>query len=314
MKTSGAHTIFAACLALVLLASCGGSEGGRSLDSGVMPPLRPVSVDDPRVVRAESIFEQADTILVPGAHVSGTGTVDGIRESFAVFEPVSCSPAQCVTPDGTTMDLAIPLDDLTDMPGAQLEASVGSRGGFDVGEISVTAEAVEDFVPIEAGLDLVHAADGTAYGLWGEHGWAGVMLMTSRVAGGVEGESFDFSFEMVVPLAAGTASGTNPAGLGRAVWEGVAEAVDTSTFERRQGSAVVTISELSAPLVGVDISVPGYAIGSPGWGAMPLANGRFVSGVRGGAYLEGNFHGAEHSEAYGVFDTGNYTGAFGVRR
>ena len=33
-----------------------------------------------------------------------------------------------------------------------------------------------------------------------------------------------------------------------------------------------------------------------------------------GAVSEGNFYGPAHSEAYGVFDTGDYTGAFGAKR
>ena len=34
----------------------------------------------------------------------------------------------------------------------------------------------------------------------------------------------------------------------------------------------------------------------------------------GNDYLEGNFYGVDNSEAYGVFDTDNFTGAFGTKR
>ena len=48
---------------------------------------------------------------------------------------------------------------------------------------------------------------------------------------------------------------------------------------------------------------------------MPLAQGSFASGTAGrDDYLEGNFHGPDHEEAYGVFDTGAYVGAFAARR
>ena len=90
MKTCGLHVVMTAGLALLLAAGCG---GGRSLDPGDAPGLRPVSADDPRVVRAETILEQADTVPVPGAHVSGTGTFEGTRQRFTA---------------GTTMDLGIP--------------------------------------------------------------------------------------------------------------------------------------------------------------------------------------------------------------
>ena len=107
--------------------------------------------------------------------------------------------------------------------------------------------------------------------------------MTGSMAGRVEGEPFSMSLQGTMAVAAGRVSGTNPAGLGRAAWEGVSEAVDISTFERRQGTVVVTIPELSEPFVGVAIDVPGFAIGSPGWASigMPLRNGRFTYGVRG---------------------------------
>ena len=47
----------------------------------------------------------------------------------------------------------------------------------------------------------------------------------------------------------------------------------------------------------------------------PLVDGRFTSGdVDTGDYLAGDFHGPNHEEAYGVFDTGNYVGALGAKR
>ena len=301
------------CVLLLVLAGCGDGGGGNvAMPDTDRNPLRTVKGDDPRVMRAYEILERADTIVVPGLHLSGTATAQGSRESFVVFEPATCSSTQCVTPDGEP----VPLDGLPDASGLELEVKVGSRGGFDVGETSATLGLADVGVPLPMpDLDLIRAdADSTAYGLWGDYGWAGVVVMTGSMAGSVEGEPFSISLQGAMAVAAGRVSGTNPAGLGRATWEGVAEAVDTSTFERRQGTATVTVPELLEPLVGVDINVPGYAIGSPDWAAMSLYDGRFVSGVRGATYLEGNFHGPDHSEAYGVFDTGDYTGAFGAKR
>ena len=40
----------------------------------------------------------------------------------------------------------------------------------------------------------------------------------------------------------------------------------------------------------------------------------FAAGTAGSDYLTGNFHGPDHEEAYGVFDTGAYVGAFGAKR
>ena len=106
----------------------------------------------------------------------------------------------------------------------------------------------------------------------------------------------------------------NPAGLGTATWTGIAEAASTRTFQWRPGTASITIADLSHPRVSVDIDVPGYAIDAPAWADIPLASGRFAIGTAGSDYLEGNFHGANHGETYGVFDTGAYIGAFGAKR
>ena len=39
-----------------------------------------------------------------------------------------------------------------------------------------------------------------------------------------------------------------------------------------------------------------------------------IVGSAGRDYPEGNFHGQDHEETYGVFDTGAYIGAFGAKR
>ena len=76
----------------------------------------------------------------------------------------------------------------------------------------------------------------------------------------------------------------------------------------------MTIADLSRPRVGVAIDVPGHDIGAPGWADMPLTDGRFTAGTAGSDYLAGNFHGPNHEEAWDVFDTSGYVGAFGAKR
>ena len=80
------------------------------------------------------------------------------------------------------------------------------------------------------------------------------------------------------------------------------------------GTATLTIADLSRPRVDVAIEVPGHTIGAPGWADMALGNGAFSSGTAGTDYLSGNFHGPAHEEAWGVFDTADYIGAFGAKR
>ena len=134
------------------------------------------------------------------------------------------------------------------------------------------------------------------------------------LSGRSEGESFSGELSAAIAYVAGDASGTNPTGMGSATWRGIAEAASTRTFQRREGTATVTIADLSRPRVGVDIDIAGFAIGSPSWSDMRLADGRFASGRAGTDRLEGNFHGPDHSETYGTFDTGAYVGAFGAKR
>ena len=104
------------------------------------------------------------------------------------------------------------------------------------------------------------------------------------------------------------------AGMGSATWSGIAEAASTSTFQRREGTATLTIKDLSQPRVGVDIDINGFTINSPGWADIPLTNGRFATGRVESDRMKGQFYGPSHAEAYGVFDTGAYVGGFGVKR
>ena len=60
--------------------------------------------------------------------------------------------------------------------------------------------------------------------------------------------------------------------------------------------------------------MPGHTIGAPGWADMALAAGGFASGTAGTGYLAGKFHGPAQQEAWGVFDTADYIGAFGAKR
>ena len=83
----------------------------------------------------------------------------------------------------------------------------------------------------------------------------------------------------------GAAAATNPAGLGSATWRGVAEAASTGTFERRQGTATLTIADLGLPRIGIAIDVAGWDIGAQTWSDMSLANGSFTVGRAGSDYM-----------------------------
>ena len=154
---------------------------------------------------------------------------------------------------------------------------------------------------------ITAAGSATSYGAWGKHGFAAVELG----AASLEQSLVSGRMNSVLAYVIGRRTATNPAGVGGARWQGPVEAASTRTFLRYEGKATLTIPDLAKPRIGAAIEVAGSDISEPGWKDMPLAQGRFTSGTAGqDDYLEGNLHGPNHEEAYGVFDTGAYVGAF----
>ena len=182
---------------------------------------------------------------------------------------------------------------------AGVGASGGCRGGLSI---------------LFAETTLTEYPSYDTYGVWGQYGALHLQVIDGPMAGQVQGVPFTGDLNYAVAFILGNATGTNPQGTGSATWRGAAEAVSTSTFQRGQGTAILTIADLSRPRVGVDIDIPGFAIGSPRWSDIPLTDGRFATGTAGTDRLEGDFHGPDHYEAYGVFDTDAYVGGFGAKR
>ena len=299
------YPLTAACLAAALtLAACG---GGSSMTGDGGPPDLGDS-DDPRVARLGELLDRADALLLSSSHARWSLAAEGEATiEDTLVEGVSCAGARCVAADGTETA----VEDLTDPSGIELEAveaSLGARGGFDTATTSGRFE-VSQTLP-----DLTVSPEVTSYGFWGAHGFAALALAAGPLSAASGGTAYSGDFRLAQAYAVGDATGTNPAGMGSATWTGIAEAAATGTLTRLQGTATVTIADLSRPRVGVSIDVPGHAIGAPGWADMPLGNGRFTVGTAGADYLEGNFHGPGHEEAWGVFDTADYLGAFGARR
>ena len=290
---------------LLALAGCGG-VGGTS--AALTDAERERIASDPRVVRLGNILEGADTLLVPTLHSRYSLSAEGHTLSDREALDTDCSGRRCAVEDGSE----IAVEDLFD-PTAEIDltgVSIGSRDGFDTIAARGSVEIAEN---IPDGT-IASAPTIAAYGIWGEHGFAAVEISDGSMSGSLDGVPFTGDFGSAMAYAVGAASGTNPGGTGSATWRGVAEAASTGTFERRRGSATVTIADLSRPRVGVEIDVPGFAIDSPAWADMPLAGGGFAAGSAGADRLEGNFHGPDHGEAYGVFDTGAHVGAFGAKR
>ena len=314
-RTPRIVTSLAAVAAALTLTACGGG-GGDSPD--------PVDLLlAPRVVRLKKIIERSDTFSIPAVHFDysvSIGTADAIANRLSTN--ASCTRAGCdVEAEDGGMETTV-VQDLIDLSVNvdTTEISLGSRGGFDTiaiaSEFDVSGLILDDTF-------TVTPPTATAYGAWGEQGFAGVVIGDGPLAGQVRQTlrmaettvSFTGHLSYAFAYVMGNTTGTNPSGVGIATWEGIAEAASLRTFERRQGTATLVIADLSDPRLSVDIDVDGFAINSSDWANLPLANGGFTFGtVADGNYLAGNFHGSGHEEAYGVFDTEAYTGAFGAKR
>ena len=318
-RTPRIMTSLAAVAAALTLTACGGG-GGDSPD--------PVDLLlAPRVVRLKQIIERSDTFSIPAVHFDysvSIGTADAIANRLS--NNASCTRAGCdVEAEDGGMETTV-VQDLIDLSVNvdTTEISLGSRGGFDTiaiaSEFDVSGLILDDtatFTPPTA----------TAFGAWGEHGFAGIVIGNGSLTGQAR-QTVVKVVETTVPFTGhlsyafayvmGNTTGTNPSGGGIATWEGIAEAASLRTFERRLGTATLVIADLSDPRLSVDIDVDGFAINSSDWANLPLTDGSFTfppSGtVADGNYLAGNFHGSGHEEAYGVFDTEAYTGAFGAKR
>ena len=305
MRTPSWLPVLAA--AAVLLTGCGG---------GAAPALTEEELDrlraDPRMVRLGGILGRADTLLAPSTYGHYSYSLQGTTLSGDWVEPVHCTGVRCTSGE----DTQIAIEDLADpLTGADLTfAELGSHGAFDTliagGRIDIS-EGVSD---VEPDIAITSPPPGWSYGFWGEYGAAALQIVDGPLSYRSGGDAFIRTVRAAGGFAAGEAAGTNPAGLGSATWSGIAEAASTDTFERRRGTATVTIADLSQPRVGVEIDVPGFAIDSPAWSDIPLANGRYASGTAGLDYLAGDFHGPDHDETYGVFDTGAHVGVFGAKR
>ena len=308
------ETLVTAVLAAstLALAACGGSGSRATLTDDELERI----LSDPRVVRLEEVLDRSDTLLVSSEHLNYSLTAEGRTIGERIVERMSCTGASCAGDEGTELsvqDLINPSEQILD-PSDEIrptEVDIGSRSGFDTVTLGARFEASESIEDV-----TISAAPSVfSFGFWGEHGFGAVDVTDGSISGSIEGIPFDGSFGVARAYVAGTAAGTNPTGTGSATWSGIAEAATTGDFQRHRGIATVTIADLSQPRVGVDIDISGQDIGSPGWADIPLTDGRFASGSVGTSdFLEGNFHGPDHGETYGVFDTGTYVGAFGAKR
>ncbi|MDE0057679.1 MAG: hypothetical protein OXI22_24315 [Defluviicoccus sp.] len=272
-------------------------------------------------MRLREIGDRADNLTTTSIYDDYSQSAGGQTTRDRDVQRLTCTGSRCEGDQGTSYDVQDPLNDagtllhvaslLDPRAGDALTGlRLGTRGDFDT-----SIATVEVHLQIDApDFTVTDFPSVSGYGFWGEHGWASVQIGDGPWAGTEDGVSFTGNFRWAEAYAAGDASGSNPAGLGSATWTGIAEAASTETFRRHQGTATLTIADLSRPRVDADIVIGGASIASPAWSGMALADGRYETGTAGTDRIQGDFYGPNHGETYGIFDTDAYVGAFGARR
>ena len=310
-------TLAAALAAALGLAACGGGGGGGGAPPagpGTAPGLGDEALEtlaaDPAVRRLGDVLEGADALLFTGLHARYEASAAGEETRGTVAVKMACDGGRCTGEDGTAVDVGH-LADPSGLGAVLTEAEPGARGGFDTLETAAALSVTESGVP---GVTVTASPTVRSWGFWGAHGFAALETGAGRLEGTADGAALEGTLSLARAYALGAASGSNPSGTGGATWTGIAEASPKGTYRRLEGTATVTIADLSRPRVGVAIDVPGHDIGAPGWTDMAPAAGGFGSGTQGEDFLQGGFHGPGHEEAWGVFDTATHLGAFGASR
>ena len=156
----------------------------------------------------------------------------------------------------------------------------------------------------------------TSYGFRGQYGYAAIVLGEESRQITDTGRTWSGPFQTAHAWSAGETTDVNPTGTGCATWRGIAEAASTADFQRLTGTANLTIADLSQPRLMAEID-PDKTDGSTAelrWPDISLTNGSFSQGSAGDHHIHGRFHGQDHSEAWGIFHTNAYVGAFGAKR
>ena len=301
---------FAIVVAALSLTACGGG-GGNSTPTLTDDQINEIN-NDPRIVRLERIAEGADTLITSAVHADATLSALGETVHEHALVRLSCAGTRCTSDQGdilTLNDLLNPTTDI-DFTGIGFTAvTISAHEGFD----TVDADAQLDISETLPGITLSSTPAATTFGAWGQHGYASVGIVDGPISGRYEGTQFSGDLAFTFALVTGDASGTNPAGIGGATWQGLARAVSTRTYAQREGTATISISDLANPAVSVDIDIDGRAIGSTAWTDIPLTAGHFRTGTQDHDFVDGHFFGPDHSETYGVFDTSAYAGIFAAR-
>ena len=224
----------------------------------------------------------------------------------------NCSGTSCTPTVANIGTLTFSLDEIYD---SSLIGNVGLEGY----NIESQVVMVDGNATLVQGRGAARQSDGTtltfqSYAGWLDGGVFGTESITVTENTNTANYFANYSF--------GDTSGTNPTGMGRAVWNGVFVGINRAASGEAgipaQGDVTVDIDDLSAPDVDVRFSnIILIDRDSRSGGRsftlsdIPLSDGTFEST---NGEIKGSFYGDNHEEVGGVILDINWSGAFGATR
>lgn len=304
----------ATTISLTILVACGGGGGGGAA-TATSHPLPDALIANTQETRAlvggtappnmtsaqmrqtlNSIASNADALLLDLVDLSSGTPID---------ISVTCTGASCsyTSPDNVFND---PSTDSFVLTGEgfteynEQNTVVMTHNGVTIGQRLV---AVQD-----EGVSL----EFQTYEGWLANNSFGVALSEVIQPGMMEGTDTRIETQA---HSLGDASGTNPSGTGRIVWNGAVVGADKSTSHIVHGTVLIDIDDPASPEVDVfftDIKNLNTEadVDDMGWGRLTVIDGAFDAGDQ----IKGVFYGTDHAEVGGVFDRDNILGAFGAVR
>lgn len=312
--------MIAIALPIMLLMACGG--GGSSTSVVITPETlpaytitdmaatrtriggTPVSMTETEIINAiQAIATAADTLRIGD-------TVEGGFAGIGSDIKSNCSGKSCTASVPNVDTLTFSLTDIEDL---SLVDDTANLVGFD-SESRVVME--DNGITFVESRSAARQDDGTKLTFQTYGGWLAGSAFGVNFLNVTEGATITNRF---TSSSFGNASGSNPAGTGRAEWTGSTVGIDTDNGSLWQADVTVDIDDLSNPSVDIVISRGNYAnettrpFADLSWNDMSLTNGIFQFSSN-DTNIWGSFYGDNHGEVGGAFDDHGTVGAFGATR
>lgn len=223
----------------------------------------------------------------------------------------SCSGESCTATIANIGTLTFSLDEIYD-------PSLIGDSGFEGYNVGSQALMVDGDATLVQGRGAARQNDGTTLEFQSFAGWIDGSVFGINAIEVTESASSTTYF---TGYSFGNASGTNPSGTGRSVWNGVFIGINRASSSHAgapvHGDVTIDIDDLANPDVDFTISSVGRINDmatsrvSYNYNDMPLRNGIFEEE---NGQVKGSFYGDNHEEVGGFLQDINHFGAFGATR